>query len=343
MPASPVSVANEQNFWTIWKRVIWIAICSVTTASRFVLSADTGAESNQTSAGLDFPVNNTDPQCFRSKIQSILCSNVRYQKVTNAFEWKSPYTLPTMHCSISLSGAKQRWASVQSIGYRFKSIHWHHIICTSMLLNCRLGDGCDFLFLSSVAEGFHATTSRFSPPASKLHTCSYWIFHKGLFHCDSSNLRPLSTVMSYLPRMSAHFQHISLNATTYTYPAAQTERYVLSMLHVLYWFKCNKSICTFKLFIWVTSFLWVSACPCVQSCHVQNRLLFAPMMGDDNTGAFSDNLCILSGSAQKCPERFLTTCCSLLFHSLVETAGKCEAKQQKNNFVLHLFLCSAVA
>lgn len=119
------------------------------------------------------------------------------------------HTLPTMHCSISLSSAKQRWASVQSIGYRFKSIHWHHIICTSMLLSCGLGNGCDFLFLSSVAEGFHATTSRFSPSASKLHTCSYWIFYKGLFHCDSSNLGPLSTVMSYLPRMSAHFQHIS--------------------------------------------------------------------------------------------------------------------------------------
>lgn len=56
MLASPVSVANEQSFWTMWKRVIWIAICGVTTASRFVLSADSGAESNQTSAGLDFPV-----------------------------------------------------------------------------------------------------------------------------------------------------------------------------------------------------------------------------------------------------------------------------------------------
>lgn len=142
-----------------------------------------------------------------------------------------------------------------------------------MLLSCGLRDGCDFLFLSSVAEGFHATTSRFSPAASKLHTCSYWIFHKGRFHCDSSNLGPLSTVMSYLPRTSSHFQHISLNATTYIYPAAQTEQYVLSMLYVLYWFKCNKSICTFKLFIWVTSFLCISVCACVQGCHVQNRLL----------------------------------------------------------------------
>lgn len=37
----------------MWKRAIWIG---VTTAFRFVLSADGGAESNQTSARLDFPV-----------------------------------------------------------------------------------------------------------------------------------------------------------------------------------------------------------------------------------------------------------------------------------------------
>lgn len=141
---------------------------------------------------------------------------------------------------------------------------------TSMLLSCGLGDGCEFLSLSSVVEGFHATTLRFSPLASKLHTCSYWIFHKGLFHCDSSNLGPLSTVMSYLARMSARFQHISLNTTTYIYPAAQTEPYVLSMLPFLYWFECNKSIRTFKLFIWGTFFLCISVCPCVQSCHIQN-------------------------------------------------------------------------
>lgn len=151
-----------------------------------------------------------------------------------------------MHCSIFHSSAKLGWARVQSIGYRFKSIHWHHIICTSMLLSCGLVDGYDFLFLSSVAEGFHATTSRFSPPASKLHTCSYWIFHKGRFHCGSSDLEPLSAVMSYLPTMSAHFQHISLNATTFLYPDAQNEQHVLSMLHVMYRFQCNKSICAFK-------------------------------------------------------------------------------------------------
>lgn len=109
--------------------------------------------------------------------------------------------LPTMHRSVFHS----RGVRVRSIGYRFKSIHWYNIIYTSMVLSCVHGDGCDFLFLSSVAEGFHATTSRFYPQASKLRNCSYWIFHKELFHCDSSNPEPFTAVMSYLSTMSTHF------------------------------------------------------------------------------------------------------------------------------------------
>lgn len=50
MSASPLSVANEQNFWTLWKRVIWIATYPFASPPGFVLSA----ESNLTSVGLDF-------------------------------------------------------------------------------------------------------------------------------------------------------------------------------------------------------------------------------------------------------------------------------------------------
>lgn len=40
------------------------------------------------------------------------------------------------------------------------------------------------------------------PSSIKLRTCSYWIFHKKLFHCISFNPEPFTGVMSYLPTMS---------------------------------------------------------------------------------------------------------------------------------------------
>lgn len=161
--------------------VTWISICAKTTPPRFVLLAD------------------------------CIGGSKSYKKVTNKCEWKFaasahlPCVLPTMHRSVFHSSAKPRWVRVRSIGCRLQSIHWYIIYSTSMLLSCVHRDGCDSPFLSSVAEGFHATTSRFSPPASKPHTCSYWIFHKELFYCDSSNPEPFTMVMSYLLAMSAHF------------------------------------------------------------------------------------------------------------------------------------------
>ena len=131
------------------------------------------------------------------------CSQINVNK--NAAFANLPCVLPSMHHSVFHSSAKPRRLCVRSFGYRFKSIHWYHIICTSMLLCCVHGDGCDFFSLPTVAEGFHATTWRFSPPASKLCTCSYWIFHKEIFHCDSLNPEPFTAVMSYLPTMSGHF------------------------------------------------------------------------------------------------------------------------------------------
>lgn len=44
---------------------------------------------------------------------------------------------------------------------------------------------------------------QFPPQASKPFTCSCCIFHKGLLHCDSSILNPLSVFMSYLPTVNS--------------------------------------------------------------------------------------------------------------------------------------------
>lgn len=68
---------------------------------------------------------------------------------------------------------------------------------------------------------------------------------------------------------------------------------------------------------------------------------FTHMMGDDNIRAFSVNLCILTGSAQKVPRALFNHMLLHTFSSLVETAGKCEGRQKKNNFFfffLHLFV-----
>lgn len=100
------------------------------------------------------------------------------------------------------------------------------------------------IFLSSVIEGIHAASSRFAPPASKPRTCSYWIFYKELFHCDSSNPEPFTVVMSYLPTVSpflAYFlecSHLSIPWCSHSAVCAQ---------HVAWSsFNCNKSIGIFK-------------------------------------------------------------------------------------------------
>lgn len=71
-------------------------------------------------------------------------------------------------------------------------------------------------------KGFRYCNLRgLSPAASKLHTCSCWIFHKGCCHCGSSILNPFSVFMSYLPTMSTPSELIYSHSYIHTeYPAS---------------------------------------------------------------------------------------------------------------------------
>lgn len=65
-----------------------------------------------------------------------------------------------------------------------------------------LTKNCSQLVKCSMRSSF-SNPPRSFPAASKSHSCSFWIFHKGHCHCDSSNvLDPFSVIMSYLLAVS---------------------------------------------------------------------------------------------------------------------------------------------
>ena len=74
---------------------------------------------------------------------------------------------------------------------------------------------------TEVWHEFLLQTPRSFPPASKSHTCSHWIFHKGHCHCDSPILDPFSVFMSYLLTMSTP---LKLTLPRHAHSSAHTHR-----------------------------------------------------------------------------------------------------------------------